>query len=52
MSLDKELQKAATSVPECVAAGYVDMVSGMLLGAKDGRFTSARSSRPGVCCNR
>jgi len=34
MSLDKSLQQAVTDVPECVAAGYVDMASGMLLGAK------------------
>lgn len=34
MSLDKSLQQAVTDVPECVAAGYVDMSTGMLLGAK------------------
>lgn len=34
MSLDKALADAQTQVPECVAAGYVDMVSGMLLGVK------------------
>ena len=34
MSLDKMLQQAVSSVPECVASGYVDMSSGMLLGAK------------------
>ncbi len=34
MSLDKSLQQAVTNVPECVAAGYVDMSTGMLLGAK------------------
>lgn len=34
MALDKELQKVVGTVPECVAAGYVDMSSGMLLGAK------------------
>jgi hypothetical protein len=28
------LQKAITSIPECVAAGYVDLSSGMLLGIK------------------
>lgn len=34
MSLDNALQKAVTAVPECVAAGYVDLASGMLLGIK------------------
>lgn len=34
MSLDKTLTDAQTQIPECVAAGYVDMVSGMLLGVK------------------
>ena len=34
MSLDNAIQKAVTSVPECVAAGYVDMSTGMLLGVK------------------
>ena len=34
MSLDNALQKAVTTVPECVAAGYVDLSSGMLLGIK------------------
>jgi len=34
MSLENALQKASQSVPECVAAGYVDMSTGMLLGAK------------------
>lgn len=32
--LDGALQKAITSVPECVAAGYVDLSTGMLLGIK------------------
>jgi hypothetical protein len=32
MSLDKALQAAMTTVPECVASGYVDMETGMLLG--------------------
>lgn len=32
--INTALQKAATSVPECVAAGYVDLSSGMLLGIK------------------
>ena len=34
MSLDKALAAAQTEIPECVATGYVDMVSGMLLGVK------------------
>lgn len=34
MSLDKALNQAQTDIPECVATGYVDMVSGMLLGVK------------------
>lgn len=34
MSLDTSLAKAQHSVPECVAAGYVDMSTGMLLGVK------------------
>ena len=34
MSLDTSLTKAQQSVPECVAAGYVDMSTGMLLGVK------------------
>ncbi len=34
MSLDTALTKAQQSVPECVAAGYVDMSTGMLLGVK------------------
>jgi hypothetical protein len=33
-SLDNALQKAITTVPECVAGGYVDLSSGMLLGIK------------------
>lgn len=32
--LDQSLQTAVTSVPECVAAGYVDLSTGMLLGMK------------------
>jgi hypothetical protein len=32
--LDTGLQKAIANVPECVAAGYVDLSSGMLLGIK------------------
>jgi hypothetical protein len=34
MSLDSTLAAAQTNIPECVAAGYVDMVSGLLLGVK------------------
>lgn len=34
MSLDSALQKAITDIPECVAAGYVDLSTGMLLGIK------------------
>lgn len=32
--LDSALQKAISAVPECVAAGYVDLSTGMLLGIK------------------
>jgi len=34
MSLESSLSKAQSSVPECVAAGYVDMTTGMLLGVR------------------
>jgi hypothetical protein len=34
MSLDKALQDAVKNVPEAVAAGYIDLDSGMLLGIK------------------
>ena len=34
MSLDTALVKAQQNIPECVAAGYVDMSTGMLLGVK------------------
>ncbi|TVQ96843.1 MAG: hypothetical protein EA398_15390 [Deltaproteobacteria bacterium] len=34
MSLDNAIQNAINQVPECVAAGYVDMSTGMLLGVK------------------
>ncbi len=34
MSLDHALAKAQSSVPECVATGYVDMTTGMLLSIK------------------
>jgi hypothetical protein len=33
-NIDSALQKSVASIPECVAAGYVDMASGMLLGIK------------------
>lgn len=33
-SLDRSLQQAMSSVPECLAAGYVDMSTGMLLAVK------------------
>lgn len=33
-NLNDTLQQAITTVPECVAAGYVDLASGMLLGVK------------------
>lgn len=33
-SLDNALQKAVTNIPECVAAGYVDLASGMVLSIK------------------
>jgi hypothetical protein len=32
MGLDTALTKAQQSIPECVAVGYVDMSTGMLLG--------------------
>jgi len=34
MALDTVLAKSQQSIPECVAAGYVDMSTGMLLGVK------------------
>ncbi|HET9953206.1 MAG TPA: hypothetical protein VFQ61_01815 [Polyangiaceae bacterium] len=34
MSLDDSIQKAQRSIPECVAIGFVDMKTGMLLSAK------------------
>jgi hypothetical protein len=34
MSLDQALQKAVGEIPECVAAGYVDLTTGMLLSVK------------------
>jgi len=32
--LDQQLNVAAASIPECLAGGYVDIASGMLLGVK------------------
>lgn len=34
MALDDALQRAQQAVPECVALGYVDMTTGMLLAIK------------------
>ena len=34
MKLDNAIQKAIRDIPECVAAGFVDMSTGMLLGVK------------------
>ena len=34
MSLDTALANVQTTVPECVACGFVDMTTGMLLGVK------------------
>ncbi|MCB1020500.1 MAG: hypothetical protein H6509_06685 [Bryobacterales bacterium] len=34
MSLDQALSKAQNDVPECLAVGYVDMTTGMLLAVK------------------
>ena len=34
MSLDKSLSEMMKQVPECIAAGWVDMNTGMLLGVK------------------
>lgn len=33
-TLDSALQNAISSIPECMAAGYIDLSSGMLLGIK------------------
>lgn len=33
-TLDAALQKAVAGIPECVAAGYVDLSSGMILSMK------------------
>jgi hypothetical protein len=32
--LDDALQAASASIPECLAAGYIDLASGMLLGIR------------------
>jgi len=32
--LDNAIQEAITNIPECIAGGYVDISSGMLLGIK------------------
>ena len=34
MSLDDALQQAVSNVPECLAAGFVDLTTGMLIGIK------------------
>lgn len=34
MSLDQALQATMSTVPECLASGYVDMDTGMLLGVQ------------------
>ncbi|WP_313642694.1 hypothetical protein [Stenotrophomonas sp.] len=34
MSLDSVIQQSITSIPECLAAGYVDISSGMLLAMR------------------
>jgi len=34
MSLDAQLNDSVKNVPECMAAGYVDVSTGMLLGVK------------------
>lgn len=34
MSLDKALAQAQADIPECVATGFVDMSSGLLLGVR------------------
>lgn len=33
-SLDNTIQQAISTIPECLAGGYVDLSSGMLLGIK------------------
>ncbi len=32
--LNNSLQTAISSIPECLAAGYIDLASGMLLGIR------------------
>ena len=34
MSLDREIATAMGSIPECIAAGYVDMAHGMLMSVR------------------
>jgi len=34
MSLDEKISQVVTTIPECLAGGYVDIVSGMLLSVK------------------
>ncbi len=34
MSLDQALSEAVSTIPECLAGGYVDLSTGMLLGIK------------------
>jgi hypothetical protein len=34
MSLESALQQAISNIPECLAGGYVDLTTGMLLGIK------------------
>lgn len=34
MSLEDAMQKSISEIPECLAGGYVDLTSGMLLGIK------------------
>lgn len=34
MSMDAALQQAISNIPECLAAGFVDLTTGMLIGIK------------------
>lgn len=34
MSMDNALQQAISAIPECLAAGFVDLTTGMLIGIK------------------
>lgn len=34
MSMDDAIQQAISNVPECLAAGFVDLTTGMLIGIK------------------